>query len=172
MNNISMAIVMAYDYGTQKYSSWEGLKDCIYKNVGGDDGWFAVAGAYIAGRLQRIYGCKLVMNTAIENSYMDFRLVNKGHEVNLYFSCDLNTYIDAAILKGRGIDVVIKYFMLNTDGLLRQMKIEYLVGVAAYKAGRRTKEYMLLDQIIREILADLSRMSANRAARHAIQKRV
>ena len=55
MTNIISAIVTAYDYGTQKYSSWEGLKGLIYKDATSDDSWFTVAGAYIAGKLHLSY---------------------------------------------------------------------------------------------------------------------
>jgi len=169
-NTITAAIVTAYQYGTQQYNSWEGLKDRVYKDTAGDDGWFAIAGAYIAGRLQRIFGCKMIVNESIENNYANFRLVNKGHEVNLRFIYSEDGVKQVDFLKKHNVDVVFKYILINTDGLLRQMRIEHLVGSEAYRLGRQTKEFAVLDQIVQGVLADLAAMARNRAARRNLEK--
>ena len=169
MTNIISAIVTAYDYGTQKYSSWEGLKGLIYKDATSDDSWFTVTGAYIAGKLHQIYGFKLLVNIGTE-AYANFKLVNKGHEVSLRFAYSPLSQKDLTFLKTKNVAVVTNHPLMGIDSLLKQMRIEHLVGIEAYKAGRRTKEFAILSQNIKPILTDLGRMAKIRAMRHADQK--
>ena len=171
-DNVVSAIELAYQYGTQQFSSWEGLKDRVYQHVSSDDGWFAIAGAYIAGRMKRIWDCSFRLVKGSVAAHAEFTLVNKGREVNLRFVCDTSDrlMVDPVLLKRAGITTVLNFIMLNPEGLLRMMKVEYLVGTDAYENGHRTKDYMLLDMIIREVLTDLRRMAVNREARREARK--
>ena len=112
----------------------------------------------------------MIVNESIENNYANFRLVNKGHEVNLRFIYSEDGVKQVDFLKKHNVDVVFKYILINTDGLLRQMRIEHLVGSEAYRLGRQTKEFAVLDQIVQGVLADLAAMARNRAARRNLEK--
>lgn len=171
-DEVASVIEYAYQYGTQKFSPWEGLKDSVYKDVSSDDEWFSVAGAYIAGRAQRIWGCNFEAVKGCKAAHAEFALVNEDRKVFLRFVCDNSErlIVDPVLLRKAGITTVLNFILLNPKGLLNMMKIEYLVGTEAYKAGYKTKDYMLLDMIIREVLADLHHMAANRAARREIYR--